>query len=60
MPGFRLGWEPPFARLRCGEVGGTEPRFAVRLLFEVVDATESASEPRLAFDFCFVIESEDV
>ena len=53
--GFRFGWEPPFAALRCGEEGAAWLRLAVRLLFDVVDAMESASEPRLAFDFCFAI-----
>ena len=52
--GFFFGFDP-FAGL-LGDPGGIGPLLAVRLLFEVVDATDSASEPRLPFDLFFAIE----
>jgi len=56
--GFRFGWDPPFAALRCGEVGMPWLRLAVRLLLDALNAMESASEPTLALDFCFAIGRE--
>ena len=52
--GFRFGFDP-FTGL-LGDPGGIGPLLAVRLLFDAVDATDSASEPRLPFDLFFAIE----
>lgn len=56
--GFRFGFDP-FAGL-LGDPGGIGPLLAVRLLLDAVDATESASEPRLPFDLLFAIDSRVV
>jgi len=52
--GFRFGSEPLAEDL--GEPGVTGGLLAVRLLLEAVDATESASEPRLGFDLLLAIQ----
>lgn len=54
-PDFRFGLEP-FSGLR-GDPGRIGPALAVRLLFEAVEVTDSASELRLVFDLFFAIRN---
>jgi hypothetical protein len=58
---FRFGYDPFALFDICvrGEPGATSPAlFAVRLLFDAVEVTDSASEPRRALDLLFAIRAQ--
>jgi hypothetical protein len=57
---LRFGYEPFafFEEEGRGEPGAIGPVPVGGLVFEVVEVTDSASEPRRAFDLCFAIQTQ--